>query len=70
MRQLVFYHTVLTTHKVVKEEKPKYLHEKMCSGKIHNTRRDIRFDDKFGARSERATSSFCYRVQLATIGYL
>ena len=61
VRQLVVYHTALTTHKIVREERPKYLHEKMCAEKNYLTRNDIKFSYNFKAKSERANNSFCYR---------
>ena len=65
VKQLGFYHTVLTTYKIVRKERPVYLHEKMCQEKMYNTRSEIRFADKFAAKSERAKSSFCYRGALS-----
>ena len=35
VKQLVFYHTILTTHKVVLTGKPEYLHDKICREHTH-----------------------------------
>ena len=61
VRQMVFYHTALTTHKIVREGRPQYIHSKMCTENTHNTRHEVKFDDNFGAKSVRAKKSFCYR---------
>ena len=64
MKQLVFYHTILTTHKVVVTGKPVYLHDKLCRQHSHNTRTSVRFGENFGGRSALASASFCYRGAL------
>ena len=64
VKQLVFYHRVLTTHKVVQTRAPMYLHQKMITSHPYQTRQAtdgaIRFREQFDARSELTRSGFCY----------
>ena len=64
VKQLVFYHTILTTHKIVMNGRPGYLYDKMCREHSHNTRTSVRFGENFGGRSALASASFCYRGAL------
>ena len=59
--QLIHYHTVLLTHKVVMTQRPKYLHDKMCTSNTYNTRAKIKFGENFTGRTALASGSFCYR---------
>ena len=61
VRQLAVYHTLLSTHKIIITENPEYHHKKMSAGHSHNTRNIAKFSDNFGARSDMAKRSFCYR---------
>ena len=65
VRQLVVYHTVLTTHKVVISGLPEYMRDKMCREHSHNTRSTVKFGENFGGRSAIASASFCYRGTLS-----
>ena len=61
VRQLIAYHTVLTMHRTVVNEKPVYIHDKLTSTSAHNTRHQAKFSNKFKGRSEKTRQSFCYR---------
>ena len=65
VRQLVHYHSILTTHKVVSTGRPEYLHNKMCREHQYNTRHSVKFGENFGGRSALASNSFCYRGVLS-----
>ena len=64
VKQLVFYHRVLTAHKIVQTKAPMYLHQKMITSHPYQTRQatdgTIRFGEQFDARSELTRSGFCY----------
>ena len=64
VKQLVFYHRVLTAHKIVQTQAPMYLHQKMITSHPYQTRQAtdgaIRFGEQFDARSELTRSEFCY----------
>ena len=63
VKQLVVYHRVLTTHKVVKNKAPMYLYSKMNNSHPYETRQategGIRFAEQFGVKSNLARNSFC-----------
>ena len=65
MKQLVFYHRVLTTHKIVQTKAPMYLHQKMITSHPYQTRQAtdgfIRFGEQCDARRELTRSGFCYK---------
>ena len=61
VRQLIHYHTMLTMHKTVTNQSPVYIYDKVNTHTHHDTRRQVKFSDKFTGRSERTQSSFCYR---------
>ena len=61
VRQLVVYHTALSTHKTVREGRPEFHFDKMCADHNYDTRNTVKFSDNFSAKSERAKSSYCYR---------
>ena len=64
VRQLVFYQTVLTTHKIVKSGTPVYLNQKMRTEHPYSTRQaaggGVRFGETFGGQSGLIHDSFCY----------
>ena len=64
MRQLVFYHRVVTAHKIIKSKAPLYLHMKMSTNHPYQTRQAtdgaIRFGENFEGRSSLTGNSFCY----------
>ena len=64
VKQLVFYHRVLTTYKIIKTQAPMYLHQKMITSHPYQTRQAtdgaIRFGEQFDARRELTRGSFCY----------
>ena len=68
VKQLVFYQTVLTTHKIVKTKAPMYLHNKMNNSHPYKTRQategGIRFGEQFDVQSGLSRKSFCYRGTL------
>ena len=70
VKQLVFYQTALTTHKVVKHKAPMYLHNKISTSHPYRirqaTERGIRFGEQFEIQSSLTRNSFCYR---GTQGY-
>ena len=63
VKQLVFYHRVLTTNKIVKNRVPMYLHNKMNNTHPYKTRQategGIRFGEQFGVKSGLSRNSFC-----------
>ena len=61
VHQLVYYHTILSVHKVVLSESPSYLYNKMCSAHGYETRNNVKFGEMFASKTARASSSFCYR---------
>ena len=65
VNQLVFYHSVVTLHKVIHTEYPKYLHNKVMSQFPYNTRQKtsnaIRIGPQFDARLDLAQKSFRWR---------
>ena len=61
VKQLIAYHTLLTIHKTVRKGTPEYVFKKICPENVHNTRNVVKFSSTFGAMSEKASSSFCYR---------
>ena len=61
VRQLVSYHTALSTHKIATTGLPLYHAEKMCSSHSHNTRASIKFAEKFTGKHSLTSNSFCYR---------
>ena len=48
-------------HKTVTNQSPVYIYDKVNTHTHHDTRRQVKFSDKFTGRSERTQSSFCYR---------
>ena len=64
VKQLVFYHRVVTAHKIVKTNSPLYLHQRMTTTHPYPTRQAtggaIRFGEQFSRRSLLAGNSFCY----------
>ena len=64
VKQLVFYHRVVTAHKIIKSKAPLYLHRKMSTSHPYQTRQAtdgaIRFGENFEGRSSMAGNSFCY----------
>ena len=69
VRQLVFYHRVVTAHKVIKSKAPLVLHRKMSTSHPYQTRQAtegaIRFGEQFEGKSSIAGNSFCYGGTLA-----
>ena len=61
IKQLVQYHIILSTHKMLKSGKPRYFFEKFSSNHDHNTRTAVRFGENFSAKSTLASNSFCYK---------
>ena len=61
VRQLAHYHTVLSTHKIVITEQPKYLFDKMCQSAIYTMRTKVKFGENFTGETAQTGSSFCYR---------
>ena len=61
VRQLVSYHTALSTHKIATTGLPQYHAEKMCSSHSHNTRATVKFAEKFTGKQSLTANSFCYR---------
>ena len=70
IRQLVFYQTVLTVHKIALEKKPEYLAKKFGSDHPYRTRQStsggVRFGEEFNAKSSLSRNSFCFR---GTVNY-
>ena len=64
VRQLVFYHTVLSVHKTVIGGKPKYARDKLCQESSQHTRQQVKFSQKISGKSERSQTSFFYRGAL------
>ena len=66
VKQLVFYHAVITTHKVVTTGTPSYLSTIMCTSHPKNTRQaangEIRIDEKFDSKQGLVRDSFRYRA--------
>ena len=64
VKQLVFYHRVVTAHKIVKTNSPLYLHQRMTTTHPYPTRQAtggaIRFGEQFSRKSLLAGNSFCY----------
>ena len=65
VRQLVFYQTVLGTHKIVTAGKPLHLSRKFSTTHPYKTRQDtggcLRFGKVFDGKSSLSHDSFCYR---------
>ena len=61
IKQLVYYHTLLSTHKAIYSGYPKYICDKFANNHSHNTRSTIHFDDHFTGKSALCSKSFCYR---------
>ena len=65
----MFYHKVVTAHKIVKSKVPLYLHRKMTTSHPYQTRQatdgSIRFGEQFEGRSSLAGNSFCYSGTVA-----
>ena len=70
VRQLAHYHTVLTTHKLVLTETPKYLHEKVCTTNSYNTRTKVKFGDNFTGISAIASHFLTYSQWYLEVGLL
>ena len=68
VRQLIFYQTVLTTHKILAFQTPVYLHMKMSTIYPYRTRQaaagGVRFGEAFGGQKQLTHDSFCYRGAL------
>ena len=64
VEQLIHYHTLVTVFNIVKNERPKYLFDKLCQEHHYNTRSTIKYGETFTARSALASNSFCYRGAL------
>ena len=66
VKQLVFYHAVITTHKVVTTGSPIYLSTIMSTNHPKNTRQaangEIRIDKKFDSKQGLVRDSFRYRA--------
>ena len=66
VRQLVFYHSVLATHKIVTSGKPRYLHRVMSTHHPLRTRQatsgEIWLGDNFDSKSDLVQDSFKYRA--------
>ena len=66
VRQLVFYHSVLATHKIVTSGKPRYLHRVMSTHRPLQTRQatsgEIWLGDNFDSKSDLVQDSFKYRA--------
>ena len=69
VKQLVFYHRVVTAHKIIKSKISLYLHRKMSISHPYQTRQAtdgaIRFGEQFEGRSSLAGNSFCYSGTVA-----
>ena len=69
VNQLVFYQTVLTTHKIVTSGTPLYLARKMSLNHPYRTRQategSIRFGEAFEGTSSITGNSFCYTGTLS-----
>ena len=69
VKQMVFYHRVVTAHKVIKAKAPFYLHRKMSTNHPYQTRQAadgaIRFGEHFEGRSLMTGNSFCYNGTMA-----
>ena len=69
VKQLVFYHRVVTAHKIIKSKISLYLHRKMSTSHPYQTRQAtdgaIRFGEQFEGRSSLAGNSFCYSGTVA-----
>ena len=65
VRQMVFYFTVLTTHKTIMNGAPKYLKDRLCSNFPYRTRQktqgELRFGQTFAGKHSLTHDSFCYR---------
>ena len=61
VKQLIFYITVLQVHKTLTKGSPAYLHNKMFTEDIYNTRHQVKFGDRFPGKTDRSHISFCYR---------
>ena len=68
VKQLVIYHRLLSTHKIVTSKTPMYLQRQMDTSHPYNTRQayegGIRFGEKFEVKSNLSRNSFCYSSTL------
>ena len=64
VKQLVFYHRVVTAHRIIKTKAPMYLNKKMSTNHPYQTRQatggGIRFGEQFEGKSSLSGNSFCY----------
>ena len=68
VRQLIFYNTVVMTHKISITGTPRYMHGKLFLEYGYRTRqatqRGVRFGDQFPGKTALTKSSFLYRAAL------
>ena len=66
VKQLIFYQSVILTHKIVKNGSPLYLAQKMSTTHPYRTRQatsgGIRYGELFSSTLSRTQDSFCYRT--------
>ena len=65
VKQLIFYQSVILTHKIVKSGSPLYLAQKISTSHPYRTRQatsgGIRYAESFPSTLSRTQDSFCYR---------
>ena len=66
VKQMIFYQSVILTHKIVKNGSPFYLAQKMSTTHAYRTRQatagGIRYGELFASTQSRTQDSFCYRT--------
>ena len=66
VKQMIFYQSVILTHKIVKNGSPFYLAQKMSTTHPYRTRQatagGIRYGELFASTQSRTQDSFCYRT--------
>ena len=68
VRQLVFFHAVVSTHKIVSSGTPHYLYKMMSTSHPRYTRKaaggEIRLGENFGSKQGLVRDSFRYRAAI------
>ena len=68
IKQLIFYNTVVMTHKIATSCTPRYLYEKLCMEHAYSTRQvtqgGVRFGEQFPGKTTMTKSSFLYGAKI------